>query len=124
MGKNPIILIVDDDVVSIEVASQAVLLRFTNATIHTARSGQECMSVLQSVMPDVVLMDLKLPFMDGWEALQNMRSDQRLSTIPVVAVTGYHSASVANDVLLAGFNAFVPKPIDLDLLNQTLASII
>ena len=124
MGKGPIILIVEDDTISIEVASQAILLHFANATIHVARTGKECMSVLEQVTPDVVLMDLKLPIMDGWEALQNIRADAALSAIPVVALTGYHSASVAHDVKQAGFTAFVPKPIDLEVFNQTLDSIV
>lgn len=124
MGKNPNILIVDDDPISIDVCSQAILLRYKSAALHVARTGQECLSVLENVTPDVVLMDLKLPIMDGWETLRNIRANADLSGLPVVALTGYHSASVAHDVKAAGFTAYVPKPIDLALLNETLAGII
>jgi two-component system CheB/CheR fusion protein len=124
MGKAPTVLIVDDDSISADVCSQAVMLRYADATIHIARTGKECLSVLEKVTPDVVLMDLKLPIMDGWETLRNIRANSAFDSLPVIALTGYHSASVAQDVKEAGFTAYVPKPIDLEILNQTLDGII
>ena len=81
-------------------------------------------ALLENVTPDVVLMDLKLPIMDGWETLREIRANPALANLPVVALTGYHSASVAHDVTQAGFTAYVPKPIDIELLNDTLAGLV
>ena len=121
---TPTFIIVDDDSISSDVCGQAILLRYPDATIHVARTGKECLSLLETVTPDVVLMDLKLPIMDGWETLSKIRANAALSSLPVVALTGYHSASVAHDVTQAGFTAYVPKPIDIELLNETLAGLV
>jgi CheY-like chemotaxis protein len=121
---TPTFMIVDDDSISSDVCSQAILLRYPDATLYLARTGKECLNLLETVTPDVVLMDLKLPIMDGWETLRQIRANDVLAKLPVVALTGYHSASVARDVTQAGFTAYVPKPIDIELLNETLAGLV
>jgi len=121
---TPTFVIVDDDTISSDVCSQAVMLRYPDATVYVARTGKECLSLLETVTPDVVLMDLKLPIMDGWETLSHIRANEAMANLPVVALTGYHSASVAHDVTQAGFTAYVPKPIDIELLNETLAGLV
>ena len=60
----------------------------------------------------MIIMDLAMPEMDGWETLMEIRANPATAHIPVVAITAYHSANVAQDAVQAGFDAYFPKPPD------------
>ena len=69
--------------------------------------------------PDIILMDLSLPVMDGWEATRRLKADDRTSSIPVVALTGHALAGISEGARKAGCDAFVTKPcLPEDLVKE------
>src|SRR5512141_1011206 len=69
--------------------------------------------------PDIILMDLSLPVMDGWEATRRLKADERTASIPVVALTGHALAGISEGAKNAGCDAFVTKPcLPEDLVKE------
>ena len=120
--KNWHILVVEDEFDSVQMVSK--ILQHHGAKVTVAHDGSDCLTILQTTLPTLIVMDLALPEMDGWETLAKIRQTPRYAHIPVVAITAYHSASVAEDARRAGFNAYLPKPLDTQLFVQHLGRII
>ncbi|MCA9915919.1 MAG: response regulator [Anaerolineae bacterium] len=116
------VLVVEDEYDSIQMVSK--ILRHHGAEVHVARTGLECLHVLQTLEPDLVIMDLALPEMDGWETLAKIRANPHTQKLPVVAITAYHSVSVAEDAKEAGFNAYYPKPLNTNRIIDQLGEIV
>lgn len=75
-----------------------------------AANGAEAIDHTVATLPDVVLMDLSLPVIDGWEATRRLKGDTRTSHIPVVALTAFDGAGELERATVAGCDWFVPKP--------------
>jgi two-component system cell cycle response regulator DivK len=75
-----------------------------------AESGEEALAALRAQRPDLILMDIQLPIMDGYEATRRIRSDPAFNAIPIIAVTSYALAGDEAKALAAGCNAYVTKP--------------
>jgi two-component system cell cycle response regulator DivK len=75
-----------------------------------AESGEQALAALGAQRPDLILMDIQLPVMDGYEATRRIRSDPELRSIPIIAVTSYALAGDEAKALAAGCNAYVTKP--------------
>jgi CheY-like chemotaxis protein len=118
------ILIVDDDEDSLRVIAEALLLYRGDTEVRSAGRGGECLEMLSGFTPTAVIVDLALPDIDGWEVLAAIRGDPATACIPVVATTAYGSANVAEDALRAGFDAYLPKPIDVFSFGERLAKVI
>ncbi len=116
------ILVVEDEYDSVQVVSQ--VLEYHGIQVYVARNGKECLDLLEDIMPTLVIMDLAMPEMDGWQTLVAMRSNPATAHIPVVAITAYHSVSVADDAMKAGFDSYFAKPIDPATFVSQLAEII
>ena len=104
------ILIVEDEHDSSQMVAD--ILRYHGIEVYQVGNGHECLAIIHKVEPTLVVMDLAMPKKDGWQTLHELRADAATSYIPVVAITAYHSASVAEDAIAAGFNAYFPKPIE------------
>jgi two-component system cell cycle response regulator DivK len=105
------VLIVDDDERNVRLGSDVLeSAGFTTATAATAAEGIE--SALHR-RPDVVLMDLRLPDLDGSEAMRRLAADARTARIPVVATSALPAAEAAPHALEAGFAGYIEKPIDV-----------
>jgi CheY-like chemotaxis protein len=95
--------------------------------VVTAPDGEMAVRIALRRHPDVIVMDLAMPTLDGLEATRKLRADERTRDIPIVAVTGYGWKTVARIAAQAGFAAFITKPcasIDLvDTVDQVLARI-
>ena len=78
-----------------------------------ATTGSQAVELAQRHIPDVVLMDVQLPDLDGVEALRRIRSDARTAYVPVVAVTAQAMDGDRERFLRAGFDAYLPKPVDI-----------
>ena len=91
-------------------------LQFSGFEVAEASNGVEAVEKTQQLLPDIVLMDLALPRMDGWEATRRLKSDPRTSHIPIVALTGHALAGHAEGAREAGCDAFVTKPCLPDAL--------
>ena len=86
-------------------------LTFEGVGVTTAKDGSEALDIARAYPPDVIVMDLAMPGMNGWDFLKQARSDARVKQIPVVVVTAYGKADTADDALDAGAAAFVDKPV-------------
>lgn len=104
----PLVLVVEDYADAREMYAE--YLRFSGFRVDEARNGEEALAKAQAVVPDVVLMDLALPLMDGWEATRRLKSDHRTAGTLVVALTGHALAGHAEGARRAGCDAFVTKP--------------
>jgi two-component system cell cycle response regulator DivK len=100
---------VDDEPDSLQLLHD--LLSHHGIDVYQARGGQECLELLQSVTPTLIVMDLAMPKPDGWDVLEQIRANPSLASVPIIAVTAYHSGTLARQVLEAGFTAYIPKPI-------------
>jgi CheY-like chemotaxis protein len=94
----------------------AAYLQFSGFEVAEASNGVEAVEKATSLLPDLVLMDLALPRMDGWEATRRLKGDARTRHIPIVALTGHALAGHAHGAREAGCDAFVTKPCLPDAL--------
>lgn len=102
-------LVAEDDYDSLQVVKE--LLSSAGAEVITATTGKQCLKLLQETTPAMLVLDLAMPEMDGWEVLRQVRANPVTADIPVIAVTAYDSANVHDDALQAGFNAYFSKPL-------------
>jgi CheY-like chemotaxis protein len=89
-----------------------------------AKDGREAVEIAWRECPDVILMDLSLPDVDGLEATKRIREDPQMRDVPVVAVTAHVNQSYRTNALHSGMNAFVTKSIDFDFLDELLGSLV
>ena len=94
----------------------AAYLQFSGFDVAEAQNGVEAVEKTTELLPDIVLMDLALPRMDGWEATRRLKADARTRHIPIVALTGHALAGHAEGAREAGCDAFVTKPCLPDAL--------
>ena len=100
------------------------LLGMKGYRVLEARDGQETLDVAQKERPDVVLMDLQLPRLNGFAVARFMRQSDALRRTPIVVVSAHDPAKHRNLALAAGCNAYVQKPIDFDRLNELIVSLL
>ena len=110
----PLVLIVEDYEDAREMYAE--YLQYAGFRVAEARNGMEALTIAQEQQPDVILMDLALPGMDGWEATRRLKSDERTRRIPVIAVTGHALSGHSDTARKAGCDAFVSKPCLPDAL--------
>ena len=103
------VLVVEDDADSAEVISR--ILTFHGVRHGIARNADEAMTMISSEHPDLILVDLGLPDISGWDLLQTLRSTPSTAEVPVVTITAYGNDSLAEEALAAGFDAFFTKPV-------------
>src|SRR5262249_48038208 len=116
-GKR--ILVVDDNQDSAE--SLAKLLRLFGNDVRTAHDGRLALELAGPYCPDVVLLDIGLPGMDGLEVCKRLRRQSREGQPLIVAMTGYGQDEDRRRTQEAGFNAHLVKPLDLDALHELLS---
>ena len=104
----PLVLIVDDVDHGREICSE--YLEFRGFRVATAADGQEALDKAFELLPDVILMDLSLPKIDGWEATRRLKHDERTRAIPIVALTAHALASAHEKAMEAGCDSVVTKP--------------
>ena len=94
-------------------------LEFSGFDVIGAGNGLEALQRAVDDNPDIILMDLSLPVMDGWEATRRLKADNRTASIPVVALTGHALAGISEGAKKAGCDAFVTKPcLPEDLVRE------
>jgi len=91
--------------------------------VHEARNGSECLALAREHLPDLILMDLSMPGLDGWGVFRELKADQRTLGIPCMAVTA-HADLDRGEALKTGFNAYVSKPFKSEDLLETVASLL
>lgn len=85
--------------------------------IVEAENGAQAVSIAESERPDIILMDLSLPIMDGLAATERIRASESLTGVPVIAVTAHQESDFRAEAKAVGFDAYVTKPVDIDFLN-------
>src|ERR1700738_4254095 len=102
------ILVVEDQEDNRRIARG--LLRANDYEVMEAENGEEALAAVAKQRPDLILMDIQLPVMDGYEATRRIKADPALSAIPVIAVTSYALSGDEEKARAAGCDDFVPKP--------------
>ena len=115
---NRRVLIVDDNHDAAD--SMAMLVEFAGATTRVVYSGADALAAIDTFTPDVVLLDIGMPGMDGYEACRRIR-EKHGDSVAVVAVSGWGQQSDKDSATRAGFDAHLTKPADPEVLAATIA---
>lgn len=110
----PLVLVVDDFQDNREMFAE--YLSFSGFRVAEAATGREALELAFKLLPDLILMDLSLPEIDGWEATRYLKNDPRTQRIPIVALTGHALAGHSREAREAGCDAFLTKPCLPDAL--------
>ena len=105
---RPRVLVVDDYPDAREMYSE--YLEFSGFDVIQAVNGMEALQRAVDAAPDIILMDLSLPVMDGWEATRRLKADERTAGIPILALSGHALTNLSQQAKQAGFDGFVAKP--------------
>ena len=108
------ILLVDENDMNRDMLSRRLLRR--GYDVITAIDGASALSLASTQEPEVVLMDMSMPVMDGWETTRRMKADAGTATIRIIALTAHAMAADRERALAAGCDDFDTKPVDLDRL--------
>lgn len=114
MRAKPLILLVEDQSELRRLYAQQ--LELSGFDVIEAGNGEDALTHTAAHSPDVVLMDLSLPVLDGWEATRRLKTDERTAHIPVVALTAHDDSGDLQRATRAGCDWFVPKPCPPDAL--------
>ena len=112
--NSPLVLVVEDYQDAREM--YAAYLQFSGYRVAEATNGIEAIEQANELMPDIILMDLALPKMDGWEATRRLKMAEKTRHIPIVALTGHALAGHSELAREAGCDSFVTKPCLPDAL--------
>jgi two-component system cell cycle response regulator DivK len=112
------VLIIEDNVDNYELV-RFLLERLDYDTVW-ARSGREGIDMAKTLRPDLVLMDLTLPEMDGWTATERIKNDPATMHIPVIALTAHTLPGDRKRALDAGCDGYLSKPVNISLFNETI----
>lgn len=107
-GVGPLILLVDDYVDN--RALYARYLVYAGYRVDEATNGQEALEKASQIHPDLIVMDLSLPVMDGWEATRRLKANPQTKRIPVLALTGHALGDHEREANAAGCDGYVTKP--------------
>ena len=111
---KPLVLVVDDFQDNREMYAE--YLSYSGFRVIEASNGKEAVEQAIGKLPDLIVMDLSLPVMDGWEATRLLKKDARTQAIPVLALTGHALAGHSKGAKDAGCDAFLAKPCLPELL--------
>lgn len=111
------VLIVEDNNLNLRLFSE--ILRCEGFAIDTATNGPEAVAQAQRLVPDLILLDIQLPGLSGFEVLDQLRALPSLDAVPVVAVTAFASETDQRRVRAHGFDGYLSKPVQGDALIRT-----
>jgi CheY-like chemotaxis protein len=112
------ILIAEDNAVNRELLRE--LLEMRGHAVFEARDGEEALRLLEDSKPDILLLDLGMPVLDGYGTVRKIRENPSFDTLPVLAVTAYAMQGDKERILSSGFDGYLSKPINPTLLFQEL----
>ena len=116
-GRNDNVVLVVDDFED-NRSMYAAYLTYSGYHVLEAADGREAVEVASKQLPDVIVMDLTLPVMDGWEATRRLKADERTRHIPIIVLTGHSVAGRAQEFRKAGCDAFLAKPCMPEMLVE------
>ncbi|HKB98546.1 MAG TPA: response regulator [Terriglobales bacterium] len=112
------ILLAEDNAVNRELLRE--LLEARGFEVDEACDGQEALDMIAQTQPDILLLDIGMPVLDGFAVVQKIRGNPRYATLPVLAVTAYAMQGDREKILNAGFNGYLSKPINTRSLTEEL----
>lgn len=115
------VLVVDDEPDNIGLIE--LVLNFYKANVRTAASGRACLTLLREEMPSVVLMDIQMPEMSGFDVLKAIRENTNWKHLPVIAITAHAMVGDEERIMAAGFDGYVAKPVNAMTLADQLMEI-
>ena len=113
------LLIIEDNALNLELFIQMLE---DEHTLRTAGDGEEGVAAALAEVPDVILMDISMPRMDGLTACGLLRGNPATQQVPIIAVTAHAIRGDRERFLAAGFDAYVSKPVDEDVLKNVIAN--
>jgi two-component system cell cycle response regulator DivK len=116
----PLILLVDDR--TEDIALYGGYLMAAGYRVATATTGGDAVALALYLVPDLIVMDLEMPGINGWEATRLLRGHQHTAHIPVLALSGFHSTAMVMRAIVAGCSGFVPKPCLAERLEVAIRS--
>jgi len=116
MGQATL-LVVDDEPANLQLIRLLVEELELPVQVATAANGLDAVAMARALGPSLVLMDLKMPGIDGWEATRRLKADPATSSIPVIAVTAQAMVGDRERALAAGCDGYVTKPLDLSAFS-------
>ncbi len=114
----PLIMVVDDSI-TIRKVTERVLTRH-GMQVVTAKDGVDAVAKLQDYMPDVMLLDIEMPRMDGYEVATHVRNDRRLKDLPIIMITSRTGAKHRDKAMEIGVNKYLGKPYQEDELMKNI----
>ena len=119
---SPSVLVVDDDRDAREMLSE--YLAICGFVVHRAQDGGEAVDVAVRVRPRIILMDLMMPRMDGWEATRRLKTDERTRNTSIIAISACTHADDQARARRVGCDDFLPKPMDLVQIARVVRSVL
>ena len=117
-----LVLIIDDNPINLKLASEVLLA--SEYSVVGAEDAEQAQMLLTTMMPDLILMDIALPGMDGLSLTKLIKADARLCHIPIVALTAYAMRGDDLKATAAGCDGYITKPIDTRLLAGQVSAIV
>ena len=115
----PRILLVEDNELNLDMLSRR--LRRKKFEVLTAVDGQEGIDMAEADRPDLILMDMSLPVLDGWEATRRLKANPETRDIPIIALTAHAMSEDRQEALAAGCDDYDTKPVELPRLLRKIA---
>lgn len=119
-GEKPKVLLVEDNYMNKVLVKE--ILTLNGYEVIEAQSGVEAIKILATSRPDIILMDLHLPEMDGFTATRIIKSDERNKEIPILALTASAMKGDEEKILSRGFDGYVAKPIEVKKLLEVISA--
>ena len=116
----PNILIVDDDIQTIKIMS---LYLEETANVSSALGGSQALDYLNHHSTDIILLDVEMPHMDGFQTLEQIRKIKECSQTPVILVTGHRDRYASLNTSILGIEGYLIKPISKEVLNRKIAEV-
>lgn len=120
--SNFLILVVDDSADNLAVIS--LYLQHQGYRVVTANNGEDAVSVAAQMLPNVILMDINLPGLDGLGATRRIRETDALRDVPVIAITAFGTEGFQRAAYDVGVAGYLTKPLDLDRMHQLIARLL
>jgi len=89
-----------------------------------AGDGELAVELAQQENPDIILMDLSLPGVDGMQATREIRKEEASRKVPIIAITAHHESTFRQDAAASGFDAYVTKPVDMTFLSELISGLL
>jgi CheY-like chemotaxis protein len=112
------ILIAEDNAVNRELLRE--LLETRGYEVLEACDGQEALQMIEQAQPDILLLDIGMPVLDGFDVIRKIRENPCLATMPVLAITAYAMQGDREKIMKSGFNGYLSKPVDARSLAEEL----